>query len=126
VNERFSSLIKRRPWLVTTVSALLGLIVVDGSRRSGAAGDLRMWPAYVTVGVVAYATVAFFLSFKLQSFAGAQPELVRWALAWAPVVGATFVPLADGPEWIAWLGLAASWLLLVALAASTSRTHNRG
>lgn len=126
MTARFTSLIQRRPWLVATVSALLGLIVIDAARRNGATGNLRTWAAFVAIGVVAHATVTFVLTFKVQSLAGAQPELIRWALAWAPVVGAVFVPLAAGPEWIAWLGLAVSWILLIALAASISRTARTG
>src|SRR4051794_35424585 len=55
VINRLVGLMRRRPWLVSGVSALLGLVVVDGARRSGPSGNLRTWPAGVVIGVVIYA-----------------------------------------------------------------------
>jgi hypothetical protein len=128
VNEKMADLLHRRPRLVAVVSALLGLVVVDGSRRAGATSNLSArWPVYAAVGMTAYVTVGFFASFKFPKLAGPTPESVRWACAVSPVVlCGVWVPLTNGPSRLAWVGLGLSWLLLALLVLTIRHAVRSG
>lgn len=123
MNDKLTNLLRRRPVLVAVVSALMGFVVVDGSRRTETTSNLvSTWPKYVSLGLTVYVTVAFFASFRVTKLAGPTPESARWALAFSPVIlCGVWVPLTGGPTWLAWSGLGLSWLLLGVLALSIKR-----
>jgi hypothetical protein len=122
MNERATELLERHPWRVAGVTAVLTLIVVHSAIRAGASSNLEHWPAYLAFGLVAWAVLSFALTFKSPALAGPQPALVRWALAYAPAIVGSFVPLAGGQQWVAWaaLGICDLLLLTFAIAASSA------